>query len=79
MCVSSSLPHADAAPPDALPLPPALGQRGGGGAVMVRGGGGGLHSGQPEAVDVREVVAGPSGPLTLHEGLSPEVWQTAAR
>lgn len=70
----SSLPHADVAPPDALPLLPALGQRGGG-AVGVRGGR--LHAGQPEAVDVGEVVAGSSGPLTLHEGLGPEVRQTA--
>lgn len=64
---SSSLLHADVAPPDVLPLLLAPGQRGGG----VVGGG------QPEAVDVGEVVAGSSGPLTLHEGLGPEVCQTA--
>lgn len=70
----SSLPHADVALPDVLPLLPALGQRAGG---AVRGGGGRLHSGQPETVDVGEVVAGSSGPLTLHEGQGPEVCQAA--
>lgn len=72
-CSSSSLPHADVAPPDVLLLLPALGQRGGG-AV----GAGRLHSGQPETVDVGEVVAGSSRPLALHEGLGPEVFKTAA-
>lgn len=71
---SPSLPHANVAPPDVLPLLPTLGQRGGG---AVGGGGGCLHSGQPETVDVGEVVAGSSRPLTLHEGLGPEVCQTA--
>lgn len=64
---SSSLPHADIAPPNVLPLLPAPSQRGG----EVVGGG------QPEAIDVGEVVAGSSGPLTLHEGLGPIVCQTA--
>lgn len=38
-----------------------------------------VHPGQPEAVDVGEVVAGPSRPLAFDERLSPEVAQTAAR
>lgn len=66
------LPHADVAPPDVPPLLPALGQCGGG--IVV---GACFHSGQPETVDVGEVVAGSSRPLTLHEGLGPEVCQTA--
>lgn len=67
---SSSLPHAHVAPPDVVPLLPAFGER---------GGGAGLYPRQPEAVDVSEVVAGTSRPLTLNEGLRPEVCQTAAR
>lgn len=63
---SSSLLHADVAPPDVLLL-----------LVPGQRGGGVVGSGQPEAVDVGEIVAGSSGPLTLHKGLGPEVCQTA--
>lgn len=75
-CCSSSLPHADVAPPDSVPLLPALGQCEGG---AVEGGGVWLYPGKPETVDVGKVVAGSSRPLTLNKGLSPEVCQTAAR
>lgn len=71
---SFSLPHADLASGDVIPLLPVLRQSGGG---AVGGGGGHLHPGQPETVDVGEVVAGSSRPLTLHEGLGPKVHQTA--
>lgn len=74
-CSSSSLPHADVAPPNSVPLLPALGQCEG---RAVKGGGVWLYPGKPETVDVGKVVAGSSRPLTLNKGLSPEVCQTAA-
>lgn len=70
-----SFPHAHVAPANVVPLLPGLRQRGGG---AVDGGLLGLHPGQPEAVDVGEVVAGPSRALTLHKGLRSEGRQTAA-
>lgn len=40
---------------------------------------GAFEGGQPEAVDVGEEVAGSPSSLTLYEGLSFELFQTAAR
>lgn len=72
---SSSLSHAHVALADAVPLLPSFSQSEG---RAVAGGHLRLHPGQPEAVDVGEVVAGSSWPLTLHKGLRSEVCQTAA-
>lgn len=72
---SSSFSHAHVALANVVPLLPGLSQRGG---RAVAGGGLRLHPGQPEAVDVGEVVAGSSWPLTLHKGLRSKVCQTAA-
>lgn len=74
--LSSSLSHAHVALADVGPLLPGFRQREG---RAVFGGGLRLHPGQPEAVDVGEVVAGSSWPLTLHKGLRSEVCQTAPR
>lgn len=72
---SSLLPHAHVAPANVVSLLPRLCQRGGG---AVGGDSVLVHPGQPEAVDVGKVVAGPSRPLALDKRLSPEVAQTAA-
>lgn len=72
---SWSFSHAHVALADVVPLLPGFSQREGRAvaAAHLR-----LHPGQPEAVDVGEVVAGSSWPLTLHKGLRSKVCQTAA-
>lgn len=72
---SLSLSHAHVALGNVVPLLPGFSQRE---SRAVAGSRLRLHPGQPEAVDVGEVVAGSSWALTLHKGLRPEVCQTAA-
>lgn len=72
---SSSRSHAHVALPNVVPLLPGV-RQGEGGAVAP--GRVGLHPGQPEAVDVGEVVAGASWALTLHKGLRSKVCQAAS-
>lgn len=72
---SLSLSHAHVALANVVPLLPGFSQREG---RAVAGSRLRLHPGQPEAVDVGEVVAGSSWALTLHKGLRTEVCQTAA-
>lgn len=72
---SLSFSHAHIALANVVPLLPGFSQ---GEGRAVAGGHLRLHPGQPEAVDVGEVVAGSSWALTLHKGLRSEVCQTAA-